>query len=87
MDVRLDVAQIDKNALSPRPASLYAADSMPVPWITVDSARLWALSNFTFLTVVHLNPYQRCLIPAYPPPKKRLIQPGRPPNPASVARL
>jgi hypothetical protein len=54
--------------------------------ITVYKAvRLWTLSNFTFLTLVRLGPYQYGLISVYPPPKKRLTQPGSPPP--SVARL
>ncbi len=53
--------------------------------ITSHAARLRVLYEFTFLTVVCPNPYQRGLLPAYPPPKKRLTQPGSPPP--SVARL
>jgi hypothetical protein len=53
--------------------------------ITVDTTRFRVHFSFTFLTVVRLNPYQHGLIPAYPPPKKRLTQPGSPPP--SVARL
>ena len=53
--------------------------------ITVDIVRFLAFSNFAFLTVVHLSPCQRVLILPYPPPKKRLTQPGSPPP--SEARL